>query len=63
MCFACWYKSRQGRDPARINSGKINYCCFCGIPTRSGIWVRGDPAHTPCKGAHPYNPAKEEVTN
>lgn len=54
VCDDCW-KERQGaRAPARVIEPKTERCCQCRKPTRSGIYVRGNPTHPSfkCNGVH-----------
>jgi ribosome-binding protein aMBF1 (putative translation factor) len=58
ICEVCW-RARQGaREPVRVVKASIETCCYCGEATRSGIYVRADPAEVVCKGIHPQ-PAGE----
>ena len=44
ICEACW-RLREGvnRLPDRAISGTPHSCCFCGLPTNGGIFVRQEP--------------------
>jgi len=47
ICWACWNKQHPHQIPHHINKvlDSIAFiCCWCGIPTQSGILVREDPA-------------------
>ncbi|MGH9042659.1 MAG: hypothetical protein ACRDZ3_20785 [Acidimicrobiia bacterium] len=50
MCPRCWGAEWGARQPARVDEGTPEICCFCGADTDSGIYVRRDPAVTPCQG-------------
>ncbi len=40
MCDFCW-KLRQGpRQPVRLTDAEVETCCWCGVGTQSGIYVR-----------------------
>ena len=45
-CDSCWYARNPGRIPHRINTDmrETEKCCYCGVLTRGGIYVREDPA-------------------
>ena len=51
ICDSCWTERNPGREPVRVHFGDMERCCYCGELTLSGIYVRGDPAATPCGGA------------
>jgi hypothetical protein len=42
ICDACWVKREPNREPVRIKPEycEEEYCCWCGITHRSGIYVR-----------------------
>ena len=50
ICDSCWTERNPGREPVRVHFGDLELCCYCGETTLSGIYVRGDPAETPCGG-------------
>ncbi len=54
ICDACWNKRnpRFRHRPARLRDIELEVCCFCGEKTRSGIYIREDPAELMCKGQH-----------
>lgn len=51
VCPYCYDDLYPGREPVVVEPRTSETCCFCGIPTRSGIYVRADPS-TPrfCEG-------------
>lgn len=55
ICQSCW----DDRNPLRRavqfvpEIGEPKTCCFCGRPTKAGIYVRQDPAEMRCQGVHP----------
>lgn len=48
-CDECWWERYPGREPARIVATlrEKETCVYCGKDTRSGIYVRIDPAEAP----------------
>jgi hypothetical protein len=50
-CFDCWNKREPNRQPVcdktLVPRGIALICCWCGIPTQSGIYVREDPTVMP----------------
>lgn len=53
ICVDCWIKKNPDRQPTRVTGFKCETCCYCKSPTLDGIYVRGKPEETPCKGIHP----------
>lgn len=51
MCEECWVFLRTG-VPYRTISSPAKKCCYCDKESNTGIYVRGNPATTPCKGQH-----------
>ena len=53
VCDSCW-KASDSREPHRVVKIVPENCCFCGEETRSGIYVRLDPANPKlrCQGEH-----------
>ena len=51
MCSVCWYAHNDG-DPVRLKYDQVGKCCFCGIDTQSGIYVRHDPRELTCEKNH-----------
>lgn len=47
ICTICWSDRNPGRDPVRVKDAVIEVCCYCGLPTASGIYIRADPATLP----------------
>jgi len=46
ICDRCWHDYGPPREPIRLREPEIEICCFCGNPTRSGIYFRYDPSAT-----------------
>lgn len=53
-CDDCFDERTGGREPIRLQDAPEEICCFCGIATVSGIYVREDPDHDElfCGGMH-----------
>lgn len=51
ICEPCWRKREPGRTPVRVLVGQEESCCFCGDPTREGIYVRSNNKGLLCEGA------------
>ena len=51
ICPACW-TSRwgEGRTTRAASNPEREICCWCGGDTDAGLYVRADPARTPCQG-------------
>lgn len=43
ICGLCYAKMHPDRVPVRVLEHSEEMCCFCGGPTREGIYVRADP--------------------
>lgn len=52
MCNQCWEEKNEDREPVRLVNVSVEHCCWCGGITRSGIYVREDPALPPEHTAH-----------
>ena len=50
ICDDCWDEDHPGQPSPRYGSGDAEKCCWCGEPTRSGIYLRQDPASLKCGG-------------
>lgn len=48
ICEDCWTLFNGARIPVRVRDAGVNGCCYCGMATISGIFVRGERA----KAAH-----------
>lgn len=48
ICDDCWKEREPDREPVRIKNPSEHTCCFCGVGTTSGIWVRQDPVPLGC---------------
>ena len=53
ICQICWYEKNPGREPVTVLNGTEQICCFCGLKSKSGIYVREDPKGLRCEGEHP----------
>ncbi len=56
ICNNCWELRMRAegtpwREPVTLRQPELVRCCFCGIMTASGIYVRQDPKTLGCK--HP----------
>jgi hypothetical protein len=40
ICICCWEERQPDREPVRLREPEDERCCWCGTPTRSGIYVR-----------------------
>lgn len=45
MCEGCWYTLNPDRVPVRIKDARHETCSNCGLPTKSGIYVRVAPGN------------------
>lgn len=54
ICDECWERRNPDRLPVRLMGSyrKEERCCFCLAQTKSGIYVRENPADMPCNGVH-----------
>jgi len=54
ICGKCWERLRPGQEPHRLTMPGLEPCCFCGMGTIEGIYVRWNPADAVlrCKGKH-----------
>jgi hypothetical protein len=52
ICVECWDKQQPGREPVTVLNGTEQTCCFCGQPTKAGIYIREDPKGMRCEGQH-----------
>lgn len=52
ICDTCWSARNGGRAPVHLREPDLEICCFCGGPTKRGIYVRHDPAELRCRGTH-----------
>ena len=52
ICAGCWGRKNPDRAPIRLipERRSTQKCCYCNVEHTSGIYLRGDPADTPCKG-------------
>lgn len=50
ICDDCWTNRSPHQEPTRIVvDTETETCCWCGIQTTSGIFVRADPATLSCQ--------------
>ena len=51
ICNLCWQEKNPERNPYRLKTAltKEETCAYCGNKTRSGIYVRDDPANVEFK--------------
>lgn len=48
VCIPCWNRDHPDRQTqGRGDIGDLEHCCLCGGETRSGLYVRLDPATVP----------------
>lgn len=40
VCEPCWKERQPGRRPYRMINPNTERCCYCGLSTTSGIYVR-----------------------
>lgn len=43
ICQVCWYLKRGDQTPAHLADAREDACCYCGVKTKSGIYVRDNP--------------------
>lgn len=48
VCAVCFSELHPDRSPTRLAPAEAEACCYCGIGTASGIYVRADPRDMPC---------------
>lgn len=41
ICDECWRERAGALDPVRLREPEAEICQYCGLVTRSGIYVRG----------------------
>jgi len=44
VCDDCWDIDHPATPSPRRGQGELEHCCKCAEPTRSGIYIRVDPA-------------------
>ena len=50
ICDECWEQWHPEKNPVRIKGAELETCCFCGMKTDGGVYIRADPKDTPyCK--------------
>lgn len=50
ICAACWIEMNPTREPVTLKRLEKKHCCFCGEPTYTGIYVRGNSEKIMCRG-------------
>ncbi len=47
ICDFCWYNLRGQARPVRVRPeyAELHVCAYCGDQTRSGIFIRDNPAY------------------
>lgn len=48
ICSACWYDRNPNYGPVKVVNPQIVTCCFCGVSTNAGIFIRHDPTKLNC---------------
>lgn len=48
LCDTCWEALKPYQQPYRIVDQPERGCCRCGLPSRSGIFVREHPDNMIC---------------
>lgn len=43
ICELCWLATNPDREPYRLKLTELETCCWCGMETEGGIYVRHDP--------------------
>jgi hypothetical protein len=49
LCNRCYFSAAKAK-PERLDPRPEDLCCRCGARTRSGIYVRANPAAMACHG-------------
>jgi hypothetical protein len=46
ICAKCWAERKPDKplQPKNAGQGMLEVCCFCGVTTQDGIYLRADPA-------------------
>jgi len=47
ICDNCW-DAQSDMPPVKMKNPDTEICCFCGAETKSGIYIRCDPAEIAC---------------
>ena len=50
ICEDCWLEREPNKQPCQLTNAADESCCYCGKTTVAGIYVRGNPAETKCRG-------------
>jgi hypothetical protein len=43
ICTHCWAERYPDREGRRIEEARLEKCAFCGVETKSGIYIRMNP--------------------
>lgn len=57
ICATCFGRNRPGVTPVRLRDPEQETCCFCGMATDEGIYIRaasGEVPHCACKREKEY---------
>lgn len=51
ICEGCWENEfpHRGSPPVALANAEVEHCCFCGIETANGVYVRHAPAGMQCQ--------------
>lgn len=49
ICDPCWRQKEGDKIPVRLLTNEVELCCFCGLTTTSGIYVRHNPKEMGCQ--------------
>ena len=52
ICVQCWNAKNPDRPARETGVGYDENCCYCGVATNDGIYIRDAPSNTACKGEH-----------
>jgi hypothetical protein len=65
ICDECFAKKYPDKQPIRAKHQYliVENCCFCGQPSKSGIYTREDPTKTRCNGTHTDSQKQWDCSN
>ena len=43
ICEKCWKDTGHDFEPTRFIPPETEICCYCGVETNSGIYIRNNP--------------------
>ena len=52
LCRYCWRKKNPQGEAQKEKWVDRHYCCDCGFPTLSGLYMAGKAEDFKCKGNH-----------